>query len=89
MTLFAGMIFISGEGGLIGIGYVLRNVILAFIPMGRMKHEKYADYRARKLARQVKIGNGPIIITGLFFLTIGIILTIVWYVNFFDPSVIS
>ena len=45
MTLFAGLMFVSSEGALIGIGFVLRNVVLAFIPMGRTKHEKYADYR--------------------------------------------
>ena len=50
MTLFAGMLYISGEGALLGIGFILRNVVLTFIPMGRMKHEKYADYRARKLS---------------------------------------
>ena len=49
MTLFAGMMFVSGEGALIGIGFVVRNVILAFIPMGRARHERYADYRERKL----------------------------------------
>ena len=85
MTLFAGMLFISGEGALIGIGFVLRNVVLAFIPMGRAKHEKYADYRERKLAKKNKGGIGPFIITGLFFLVIGVILTIIWYVNFYNP----
>ena len=54
MLLFAGMIFISSEGALIGIGFVIRNVFLAFIPMGRAKHEKYADYRARKLSNAKK-----------------------------------
>ena len=49
MTLFAGMLFVSGEGALLGIGFVLRNVVLDFIPMGRTRHELYADYRARKL----------------------------------------
>ena len=35
MSLFAGMLYVSGEGALIGIGFVLRNVVLTFIPMGR------------------------------------------------------
>ena len=30
MTLFAGMLYISGEGALIGIGFVLRNAVLTF-----------------------------------------------------------
>ena len=54
VTLFAGMMFISGEGALIGIGFVLKSVVLTFIPMGRAKHERYADYRARKLEERKK-----------------------------------
>ena len=38
MSLLAGMLYVSGEGALIGIGFVMRNVVLAFIPMGRTKH---------------------------------------------------
>jgi len=78
MTLFAGMLSVSGEGALIGISFVLRNVALAFIPMGRMKHERYADYRARKLGQAKKHSLRYILIPGLSFLLIGIILTAVW-----------
>ena len=84
MTLFAGMLFISGEGALIGIGFVLRNVVLTFIPMGRAKHERYADYRARKLGEAKKQENSSILVTGLFFLAIGIILTVIWSVKFYQ-----
>ena len=84
MTLFAGLLFVSGEGALIGIGFVLRNVVLTFIPMGRAKHERYADYRARKLGEAKKQDNSSILVTGLFFLTIGIILTVVWSVKFYQ-----
>jgi hypothetical protein len=84
MTLFAGMIFISGEGALIGIGFVLRNVVLAFIPMGRARHELYADYRARKLSEAKKWDNSSILVTGLSFLLIGIALTAIWYVRFYN-----
>lgn len=84
MTLFAGMLFISGEGALIGIGFVLRNVVLAFIPMGRARHELYADYRARKLSEARERDNSSILVTGLFFLIIGVILTAIWYVTFYN-----
>ena len=84
MTLFAGMLYISGEGGLIGIGFVLRNVVLAFVPMGRAKHERYADYRARKLGEAKKQNSHCILVTGLFFLVIGIIFTMIWYVKFYN-----
>lgn len=84
MTLIAGMLFVSGEGALIGIGFVLRNVVLAFIPMGRAKHELYVDYRARKLGEAKKRNNSSILVTGLIFLIIGILLTGIWYVKFYN-----
>ena len=84
MTLIAGMLFVSGEGALIGIGFVLRNVVLAFIPMGRARHELYADYRARKLGEAKKRNNSSILVTGLIFLIIGILLTAIWYVTFYN-----
>ena len=84
MTLFAGMLYISGEGGLIGIGFVIRNAVLAFVPMGRAKHERYADYRERKLNNAKKQNNSCILVTGLFFLVIGIIFTVIWYVKFYN-----
>ena len=84
MTLFAGMLFVSGEGALIGIGFVLRNVVLAFIPLGRARHELYADYRKRKLSEAKKQNNSSILVTGLFFLFVGIILTVIWSVKFYN-----
>ena len=84
MSLFAGMMYVSGEGALIGIGFVLRNVVLSFIPMGRAKHEKYADYRARKLGEAKKHNNSHILITGLIFLFIGIVFTVIWNEVFYN-----
>ena len=84
MSLFAGMLYVSGEGALVGIGFVLRNVALAFIPMGRARHEKYADYRERKI-NQIKMQNySCILVTGLTFLFIGIFFTVIWYVSFYN-----
>lgn len=87
MTLFAGMMFISGEGALIGIGFVLRNAFLTFIPMGRKKQELYAQYRERKLKEIKKSSDHCILITGLTFLLIGIVFTVIWYAKFYNPSV--
>jgi len=84
MTLFAGMMYISSEGALLGIGFVLRNVVLAFIPMGRTKHEKYFDYRARKLREAKNHDNRHILVTGLIFLFIGAAFTAIWYVKFYN-----
>lgn len=84
MTLFAGMMYVSNEGALIGIGFVLRNVVLAFIPMGRAKHELYADYRARKLSEAKNYNNRYILVSGLIFLFIGVTFTVIWYASFYN-----
>ena len=84
MTSFAGMMYISGEGALIGISFVLRNAVLAFIPMGREKHEKYADYRERKLGKMKKRNDRCILVTGLVFLIIGVIFTVIWNQAFYQ-----
>lgn len=84
MTMFAGMMFISSEGALIGIGFVLRNVFLAFVPMGRLKHELYKDYRERKLKERKKTKDRCILLTGLLFLFVGVVFNIIWYVNFYN-----
>ncbi len=84
MTLFAGLMYVSSEGALIGISFVLRNVALAFIPMGRLRHEKYADYRARKMAANKNRSNRCVLVTGLVFLLIGIVFTAIWYMKYYD-----
>ena len=85
MLVVAGMLFLSDEGALIGIGFVLRNVILTFIPMGRTKHEFYHKYRERKLSEKKKrSGDHCILFTGLLFTSVALILTIIWYVKFYN-----
>ena len=84
LTLFAGMMFVSREGALIGISFVMRNVVLAFIPMGRKKHEVYRDYRERKLKELKKTNDKSILVTGPFFLVIGIVFTVIWYKNYYN-----
>ena len=84
LTLFAGMMFVSSEGALLGIGFILRNVALTFIPMGRLRHEKYADYRERKLKEMKKTTDHCILFVGLLFLVVGIVLSLIWYANFYN-----
>ena len=84
MTLLAGLLLVSNEGGFLGIGFILRNVVLAFVPMGRAKHEVYRDYRERKLNKPKSGAGKSIFLSGLFFLLIGIVLTLIWYVKFYD-----
>ena len=87
MTMIAAMMFIGGEGGFIGIGFVLRNAFLAFIPMGRKRHEKYADYRERKLKEAKRSSDHCILVAGLTFLAIGIVFVAIWYFNFYNVPV--
>lgn len=77
-TLAAGILFVSGHGGLLGIGFVFSRVVKAFIPMGR-DAETYKEYRERKLKKNKKVGVGCILFTGLFFLVASVILIIIWY----------
>ena len=84
MTLLAGMLYVSSEGALIGIGFVLRNVVLTFIPMGRAKHELYADYRERKMSEEKQNNDSCILVSGLVFLSLGIIFTLIWYIKFYN-----
>lgn len=84
MTLFAAMMYISGEGALIGVGFVLKSAFLTFIPMGRTKQEKYIDYRARKLGEAKDRNNSHIFITGLVFVFIGVVFTGIWYAKFYN-----
>lgn len=86
LTLFAGMMYVSGEGALIGIGFVMRNVLLAFIPMGRKHHETYKQYRERKLGTVKKSSDKCLLFTGLLFLLIGVAFTIIWYVKFYKVT---
>ena len=89
LTLYAGMLFVSGEGALIGISFVLRNIVQAFVPMGRKNHEFYRDYRERKLAEKKakrNAGDNCILFTGLFFLAISIVFTVIWYTNFYNVT---
>lgn len=83
LLAFAGMMYISSEGGLIGVSFILRNVVLAFIPLGRLKHEVYAKYRERKMKELKQNRNASALLVGLLFLFIGILFTVIWYVKFY------
>lgn len=87
LTLFAGLLFVSSEGAFIGIGFVLRNVVQAFIPMGRRHHEFYAQYRERKLGKLKKQGDHCLLVVGLVFLAVGVLFTIIWYTKYYQPPV--
>ena len=80
---FAGMMYISGEGGLLGVSFIIRNVVLAFIPLGRLKHEVYAKYRERKMKEMKQNSNSYALVVGLLFFSVGVLLTVIWYFKFY------
>ena len=77
--MIAGLLFVSGEGALIGIGFVMRNVLLIFIPMGRKYQETYKQYRERKIGKIKKSNEWCILLTGLFFLLLSVVFSIIFY----------
>lgn len=81
---FAGMMFVSGEGALIGVTFVFRNVVLWFVPGGRFRQETYRDYRERKLSEAKKSSDHCVSLTGLLFFAIGVVFTVIWYTNFYN-----
>ncbi len=81
LILFAAIMYVSGEGGFLAMGFLATKVVQAFIP-GRKDHETYAQYRERKEGKTKKSADRCVLFTGLFFLLIGIIFTIIWYVNY-------
>ena len=85
--LFAGIMYVSSEGALLGISFILRNVALAFIPMGRKHHETYKQYRERKLGSVSRGADRCILITGLVFFAIGMVFTVIWYKAYYTPPV--
>ena len=88
LTLYAGMIFVSSQGALIGISYVFRNIVLTwFVPMGRAKHEQYGEYRERKLEELKKRNDLCVLLTGLLFLAIGIVFLAIWYIKYYTVPV--
>ena len=82
MALYAGLLFVSRQGALLGVTFALRYTLLTFIPGGREKQELYKDYRERKLAEMKKSSEIPVLLTGLLFLDVGIIFTVIWYLKF-------
>lgn len=84
VTLFGLMLFISSQGALIGIGFVLRSVVQAFVPMGRKNHQVYAKYRERKMNELKEMNFQCVLYTGLAFLLVGIVLTVIWSKKYYS-----
>ena len=76
--LFYGLLYVSGEGAFLGVGYAMGRVVRALIPFSRKDHETYAQYRERKLAKPHKKGDGAIFFTGLIFFAISLIFLFIY-----------
>lgn len=80
LLLFAGLLFAGSRGALIGIGFIMRNVILTwFVPMGRKQQEMYGDYRERKIAEIKKNNTSALWVVGLVFFLVGLVFMIAWW----------
>ena len=80
LVLFSGLVFVSGEGALLGVRYVFGTAIkVLFIPSGRKDQETFAQYRERKLGAKKPNGAGSIFLTGLLFVVVSVIFLIIWY----------
>ena len=85
VSLFAGLLFVSSQGALLGVGFILRNIVLTwFVPMGRKKQELFGDYRERKMKELKKAFDFAMLIVGLAFLAAGIVFNVIWYVKFYN-----
>lgn len=79
MMLFSGLLYVSGEGVFLGIGYALGRAVRALIPFSHKPHETYAQYRERKTGEPKKKGDHCVLLTGLFLFLISMIFLIIWY----------
>lgn len=80
MILFSGLMFVSDEGGFIGIGYALGRAARVFIPFVAKDVETYAEYRERKTGKKTASGTKlSVFLTGLFFFLVSMIFLIIWF----------
>ena len=79
LMLFAALLFVSGEGIFLGVGYAFKSVARMFVPTFREKEETYAQYRERKTTGEKPKGKSCIFFTGLFFFLISLIFLAIWY----------
>ena len=80
MILFSGLMFVSDEGGFLGVSYVFGRALRVFFPAVTKEVETYSQYRERKLGKK-KLGKIKlcVFLSGLFFFLISIILLIIWF----------
>ncbi len=86
LVMCAGILYVSGEGALIGIGFALKYTVLTFIPGGRAKQELYKDYRERKMNEIKKSTDHCMLFVGLAFLAVGLVFMTIWYLKYYNVT---
>jgi hypothetical protein len=79
LMLFSGLLYVSGEGIFLGVGFVFSRAIKALIPFSHKDNETYAQYRERKSEKVKKTSDNCIFFTGLFFFLISLVFLWFWY----------
>jgi hypothetical protein len=81
MILSGALLWASNEGAFLGVSYVMRIVVSAFIP-GKHKvvHEKYGDYMERKGQKKVH-GYAFLFWSGLMTMTIALVFFVLYYLQ--------
>lgn len=78
LFLFSGaMVWLSNQGSLDAIGYLMLSVVRFLIPGGALKHEKYGDYVARRREKNVT-GFGFLFVVGLICLVGALVFTMLY-----------
>ena len=74
------MRWLSQEGAFDGIGYVLSYAWHAILPGSLNKRESYKQYLERQRKKD-KVGFGFLIVTGLLFIAVSTVFTILFHMN--------
>lgn len=76
MVLFAGLLSLSGEGALDGVGYCLSQAAKILTFRGT-NTEKYADYLERRRGKRAK-GFGFLYVVGIAFLAVAVVFLVLF-----------
>ena len=82
MILLSALIWLTGQGALSGLGYVVSYALRMLIPRIAEKygrHETYAEYLDRKSEKGKPKGYGFILHVGIAFMVIAVICMILFY----------
>lgn len=81
LILASGLVFARNAGAFNGLFYGLRTAKEIFLPFLPHEHVKYQEYLKKREEKRIK-GYGFIFFTGLAFLTVGMILLVIFHVKY-------